>query len=377
MACLIVAVVAVTVAGVLAGIRPAVPGPRQPGQGNRGLAPPLLLYPGAVVATIPVSGVISVTADAHQAWVVRAIGPPSFDVTRYQLVGIDLRTDKITLRVSLGRQSGAVAAGAGALWLTTPDGRARGQLERIDPATGRVVARLHLPAGECGSLTYGAGYFVANCQNLRPRDSEFFRIDAATGRMDWRSGTVTAGIGAVAVGPRAVWYAANFSQVKGFVIVGGRTRAVSAPAPGYELSYTGNQSLAYGDGSFWELSASERVLRIDPVSGQVIRVYRSRGYDPAQAGGLDFLTIGSGSLWFLDDGYPFSGVLRVSMATGRSLGGVIVPPGSCGQQACTQIYATPGSIWVPTMAYLLRLDPARMTEGLHPEPGHGSEGPGP
>jgi hypothetical protein len=53
-------------------------------------------------------------------------------------------------------------------------------------------------------------------------------------------------------------------------------------------------------------------------------------------------------------------VLRVSEATGRPAGGVAVAPNSCGQQTCSQIYYTPGSVWVPTAEVLIRIAPARL-----------------
>ena len=122
----------------------------------------------------------------------------------------------------------------------------------------------------------------------------------------------------------------------------------------------GEQGLVYGDGSVWALSGGERLARIDPYTGHVLRRYTYRNYDPRRAGGLDFLTAGDGWLWFLDNGYPFSGVLRVSESTGRPAGGVRIPPNSCGQQICSQIFYTPGSVWVPTAELLIRIATSRL-----------------
>ncbi|HEX9031729.1 MAG TPA: hypothetical protein VF834_07760 [Streptosporangiaceae bacterium] len=318
-------------------------------------------YPGAVVARIPVSGVISLTSDGTRAWAVTETGPPSDPYTSYQLVGIDLRLNRVVLRIGLGRQSPAVAAGGGTVWVTAPYRPGRPQLERIDPATGHVVALLHLPAGPCTYLTYSAGQFYASCLIRMPNVSELFRFGPVASRASWRSGHLAAQIGPAAVAPHALWWVVGYSMVQG-IALDGRRHALLAPAPWYQPAYSGNVSLAYGEGSMWEFTPgeSESVLRFDPGTGKVTRVYHSRGYDPASTGGLDFLTFGSGSLWFLDDGYPFSGVLRVSVATGRLLGGVPVPAGSCGQQPCSQIYATAGAVWVPALGYLLRIDPGRM-----------------
>jgi hypothetical protein len=45
------------------------------------------------------------------------------------------------------------------------------------------------------------------------------------------------------------------------------------------------------------------------------------------------------------------------MATGRTTGQVPIAANSCGQAVCSQIYATPGAIWVPTEQQLLRINP--------------------
>jgi hypothetical protein len=107
------------------------------------------------------------------------------------------------------------------------------------------------------------------------------------------------------------------------------------------------------------LGAAEKLARIDAATGRLVGYYTYRNYDPARAGGLDYLAAGGGWLWFIDNGYPFSGVLRVSEATGEPSGGVPIPPSSCGQVTCSQIYVTPGSVWVPTAELLIRIDPAR------------------
>jgi len=53
-------------------------------------------------------------------------------------------------------------------------------------------------------------------------------------------------------------------------------------------------------------------------------------------------------------------VLRVSESTGRPAGGVRLAPNSCGQVVCSQIFYTPGSVWVPTAELLIRIDTSRM-----------------
>jgi len=167
---LAVAAAVVVVVPIFGGSPSAVPGHGQrsepstrPSTRPTGRPGPVRAYPGAVAARIPLSGVVSLVANTEQAWAVRTAGPAA--AARFQLARIDLRTNKVTLRSNLGQRSEApgqrpeapaVALGGGALWLTTSFGRARGQVARIDPASGRVVSALHLPAGRCGWLAYAA-----------------------------------------------------------------------------------------------------------------------------------------------------------------------------------------------------------------------------
>ena len=130
--------------------------------------------------------------------------------------------------------------------------------------------------------------------------------------------------------------------------------------PAYPVSFFYTQSMVYSEGSVWVLTNDESVAKIDPANGRVTETFGYQNYDPTSAGGLNFLAVGQGSLWFLADGYPFSGVLRVSLATGKPLGRVPgIPSSSCGEP-CSQIYVTSGAVWVADQVSLIRIDPARL-----------------
>ncbi|HXP21310.1 MAG TPA: hypothetical protein VN840_16830 [Streptosporangiaceae bacterium] len=315
-------------------------------------------FPGAVVARIPVAGVVGLAQDGNRIWAVAESTVPGS--TTFQLVGIDPRTGKVTISIGLGSTVRYAAAGDGAVWLDTTHGRSQGQLVRIDPVTGKIVATAHLRTGRCGYLTFSGGQLWAECSSSGFNEM-LFHIDPATGRVLGRLGPVHSVIGQIAVTPRGVWYA-DYSGIGGIVAGNGAgpgPRAITVRDPSYPVSFAYTQSLVYSQGALWALTNDESVAKINPATGHVERVFSSASYDPKGAGGLDFLTAGQGSLWFLDDGYPFSGVLRVSMATGRPLGGVTVRPGSCGQP-CYQIYDTNGTIWVPTSTAIIGIDPARL-----------------
>ena len=315
-------------------------------------------FPRAMAASIPVSGVTDMVQDGTQVWAVSA--PTQTGATAYHLVGIDLRADKITLRVDVGPAPRAVAAGGGAVWLTTAQGSAGGQVVRIDPATGKIIATLHLAAGRCDYVTFSGGRLWAQCGSGRS-NSVLLRINPVTGQVQRRLGPVRGPVGQSLVAPSGAWYLTGYSGISEKIGAGGRAHAFasldSATTP---AGFAYAQSLVYGQGSLWTLTSGERVAKINPDTGHIERLYTAASYDPAGAGGLNVLAVGQGSLWFLDDGYPFSGVLRVSMATGRPLGGVTIPIGACGSSPCSQIYDIGGNVWVPTMTTLLEIDPARL-----------------
>ena len=322
-------------------------------------------YPKAIAARIPMSGVMQVVGDAGHAWVVRV--RPGLTTT-YQLVGIDLRTNSIMFRTGLGRQLPSIAAGDGRLWLTTPYGQARGQIVRVDLATGQVLTSIHVSAaiihqhaGHCMHLSYSAGMLYASCKLKGSQRTAFWNIIPSNEKAFYLGGVVPGSVRSLIAAPDALWYVHNYQRPSGIAHTAGDTKYVSAPVSGYWNWPSVSQDLIYDSGSIWLLSAGERLIRIDPANGKITHVFTYRNYDPGRAGGLDFLAAGGGWLWFLDNGYPFSGVLRVSESTGRPAGGVRIPPASCGQVVCSQIYYTPGSVWVPTAELLIRIDTSRMS----------------
>ena len=356
-ALVLVAAAAIT-APALAGSRSGSPAP-QPGASS-GLPAAVRTYPGAVAARYQLSGVTAVVGDAEHAWVIRNIGPPG-EANTYQLAGINLQTNSIMFRAGLGRQPRAIASGDGRLWLTTGNGQQRGQIVRVDLATGQVLSTVHLAAGPCDALSFGSGHLFALCEvgglartavwRINPVTQQAFRLTRAIrGYIDSFTATSEA----------TLWYTVNYFRIAGLTNTGGNPQPATASDAGYQDQAPGWPGLAYDGGSIWALSTGERLARIDAVTGRVTQVFTYRNYDPWRAGGLDFLTAGGGWLWFLDNGYPFSGVLRVSEATGRPAGGVAVAPNSCGQQSCSQIYFTPGAVWVPTAELLIRISPARL-----------------
>jgi hypothetical protein len=355
-ACLAAAAAAAILAGpVLAGNHPSsLPGHSRTSTARRSTR----LYPGAVVARIPVAAGV-VVQDGPYAWTLTETDAEG----RYQLIRIDLRTSQVTLRSNLGLDPDAmVAAGGGAVWVTTRYGQGRGQVVRLDPATGRPVRTLHLPAGPCRFLAYNTSGLWAGCTTAHGA-TKFLLISPENGRPEWTAGTLQRYVGPIAVSPGGVWYVAG-AGINGLVRNGSGVRRFTVRDPSYPVNLSQADSFVYAEGYLWALTTDESVAKISAATGKVVRVYSYRTYDPRFAQGLNFLAVGHGSLWFLDDGplnvsaKPVFGVLRVSIASGRPVGAV--PTGShsaCGEP-CSQIYSSASAIWVPTSGQLIRIAPA-------------------
>src|SRR5262249_19775399 len=287
--------VAITAAAAIAIVVPALRGGpsghsnhRQPGEPTTGSSRgpgPVRMYPGAIVARIPLGGVINLVGDAAQAWAIRAREP--LGAGGYQLARIDLRTNKVTLRSDLGKRPELMAFSGDALWLTTHFGQALGQLVRLNPATGKVVTTLHLPAGRCTGLAYSGGQLLAYTRGqlwatckVTANAHDFFRIDPATGQVDWQAGPAPDQPGPMAATPRSFWYSYYNSGIHGLIDQGGRVRSVTVHDLAFPTSFANTQELVYGDGAIWAIADDESIARIDPATGRVTRIYTYRTYDP-------------------------------------------------------------------------------------------------
>lgn len=158
--------------------------------------------------------------------------------------------------------------------------------------------------------------------------------------------------------PAGIWYAGN-SGINGFLGTGQRLRLVHVNDSPYPVSFANTDSFSYGSGSPWAFTNDESIARIDPATGRITRIYDYQDYDPNQTLGLDFMTIGLDSFWFLEaNGRSAASVLRASIATGQPQATVSDHSGTCGEP-CWPIYFADGSIWVPTQTHITRIDPVR------------------
>jgi hypothetical protein len=267
------------------------------------------------------------------------------------LYKIDPRINRVTFHEHLAGLAG-VAVGGGAVWVLTTAGGAHSNLLKLDPVTGRVVARFS-PPRRCGEVAYGGSQLWLACGS---NATTFLRLDPASGRVLAKGGSVH-NLTSIAATADGIWYA-NDRGVSGFAGQGSRLRWLHAANAAIPVTLGSTDSLVYGQGFVWAFTNDEGVAKIDPATGRIVRIYGYQGYDPSYSMGLDFLTVGQNSLWFLADSQAqASSVLRVSMATGRPQGEV-PGVGSCGEP-CWQIYFAGGSVWVPTRDHVTRIDPVR------------------
>jgi len=346
---------------VLAGIGPLATGPAPPGTG----APSASSSPGvsraasppgshaAVAVRIPVSVVGPVAQDGARAWAIGRAGASPTGRAKAQLVSIDLRSNRVVLRRNLGTAQFSVVAGGGGVWVTTSSSRWLGQIIRLDPATGHVIATLHLPADRCYLATYGAGNLWAACADGATHTA-LLQINPVTGRLRGTAGLVRGQIWAVTTGSNSVWFA-TASGVRGVIGIGGQERDVTVVDQTNTVSFAGTRSLVSGQGFIWALTSDESVAKLDPSTGRVVRIYTYRSYDPSYTAGFNDLAVGHGSLWFLN--WRTGGVVRASITTGKQVGDAARVASGCNRWSCGQIYSTPGGIWVPTRNRLIRIVP--------------------
>jgi hypothetical protein len=351
-------VIAVLVPAALVRLGGAVVAPRS----SQPAARPVPTTPAgdAVVARIPVAGVISLASYGSDVWAL---------TDTHELVRIDARTNAVTLRVPVAglAKDTTVVTGGGALWLDGLGSSGQSRLLRIDPATGAISARTNLPAG-CGQAAYGLGHVWVLCNGTGT--VRVLRIDPATALVDAQTGALPGPAYSLVAGSEGVWYIpdnAGPAQVDpsgthltGLKVTG--PKYLNIHSPDY-IGPLGAAQLVLGDGAVWSLIGNisgrpESIADINPATGRITRAFT---YSEAAGVNFDFwglyATVGQGSIWMLAP-LGHNEVVRVSMTTGKPLS-VVYPGGSCSQY-CMQIYDAAGAVWEPTSQQILRIDPARM-----------------
>ncbi len=209
------------------------------------------------------------------------------------LAEVDLQTNRVrrTLPIRPAGPEGGIAASTDSVWLIID---AHGTLVRIDPVTGKIRQRIHVPAGSYNPL-YAAGRIWVT----RAEGAELTAVDAATGTVQSTSPTgpgprfLTAGAG-------AVW---TLNQGDGSIT---RIDAASAqPLESISLHTPGHGGdIGFGFGNVWTTMQKMPLSLVG--AGRSARVCQWAG------DGGDSLGLGLGSLWLTD--YHAGNLLRIEVA---------------------------------------------------------------
>jgi virginiamycin B lyase len=223
--------------------------------------------------------------------------------------------------IQLGKTADWVAVTADAVWVASTGPFA---VNRINPKTNTLVARIELPGEACAGLALGAGsLWVPLCT-----------AKASLAKIDLRSNTLAsvypvgppAEEGGIAYGAGSVW----------LVIDKLGTLARISPANGAVVGTfhvpAGSYNPAFLDGAVWVTHADgSDVTGVDAVSGKIIAAVAT-GPNPR------FLTAGAGAIWTLNQG---DGTLtRVDLRSRRALTIPLGTPGHGGDIAYSS-----GAIW--------------------------------
>src|SRR3954447_6689188 len=302
--------------------------PRSPaGIGRRGL--------------VVLASVVALAAIAAVSLLLLARGGGPVMAAGNSVAVIDAKTGDMIDNIAVGSQPGAVASGAGSIWVANVGD---GSVSRIDPRAGRVVRTVSTGSGVSAVATagdrvwtLGAGPPVA----ARSIDPVFDRLGQSV-RVGALSPFAAQHSGPIAVGAGSVWVSNGDSAI---MRVDPSTSAVKARIN------VGNEpsGIAVGDGAVWVADDEDAtVSRIDPdTNGVTATVPVGRG-----ASGI---AVGDGAVWVaqtLDDS-----VARIDPSANAVTS--TVPVG----HAPTGVAAAGGSVWVANSqsGTISRIDQAKGT----------------
>jgi peptide/nickel transport system substrate-binding protein len=189
---------------------------------------------------------------------------------------VDVKSGNILAQIPVGHAPSAVAAGAGAIWVTNGD---ENSVSRIDPETNDVRQTIDVGGGPSGVAVGGGNVWVTN-----GLDGTLSRIAVATNNV-LQTITVGNGPAGVAYGDGAVWVA---NAVEGTVT---RVDADSGRVVRTIPAASGVSGIAVGFQRVWVVApGSSSVLALDPRTGAVVD-HIGVGVDPSA------VATGAGAVW--------------------------------------------------------------------------------
>jgi DNA-binding SARP family transcriptional activator/streptogramin lyase len=246
---------------------------------KRRIGPRTLVVVGAVVlvGALTAALVSTFTGGGHAPPVTV---PPNF------VALVDTHHDRLTSFVGVGQRPVAVAVGAGGVWVTNADD---GTVDRLDPATGKVVRTIGIGADVNGVATGFGSVWVAD-----GNDGTVTRIDPSVNQVERTiapAGPATLAtnpIFFVATDTRYVWV----TQGDELLRIDPRTNEVDG-----RVAVGAATALATGGGSVWITTTSSRLVRVDP------RTLRTTAAEDLSDHGVAAV-YGEGALWLVVGSYP-------------------------------------------------------------------------
>jgi streptogramin lyase len=245
---------------------------------------------------------------------------------------------QVTAQIPIGRLAGGIVGARGFLWVVSVF--PKNEVDKIDPKTNRVVARLPLggvPSAEVAWITYGAG-------SLWISRATAWEVDRVSlNPLSVVSRTKIQDPFDVAVGFGSVWVP-QFDPYQ-WSRIGASTNKVSKTAPA-----TGPTAAVVDHGFVWILEHRSRsILKISPATGTVVKTI------PVVTGGSvpERLAAGFGSLWTTDP--QSSSIARIDEASGRQRVEIVLPKEPLWNPY--PIATGGGSVWVGTDHGVGRIDP--------------------
>jgi virginiamycin B lyase len=239
---------------------------------------------------------------------------------------IDPKTSKSAGYVARGTQPcEGLTTGFGSVW--TVDCTVK-KLLRIDPSSGKTIARIALP----GTAPDGEGYIAADSTSVWVPVTQTNGIDGGIVRVDPKTGNVVARVklpfdsSGAAAGYGAVWVTSAATSTVDRIdpttnVVTARLKVHASP-----------RFLAAGEGGVWSLNQGDgSVSHIDPASGRVVATIRA---NVPGSGGC--IATGGNRVWVTMPGTPLT---EIDARTNRILGQWVGVGGDC-------ITTGFGSVWL-------------------------------
>jgi YVTN family beta-propeller protein len=236
-------------------------------------------------------------------------GAPDVPLITQRIARVDPKSGRITRTVTLPDSSGGalgapsmgdprIAVGAGAVWASNPDDT----VSRIDPETGKIVARIDVNAPQRALAAGREGVWFLSWDS-----QSVTGIDPRTNRLGREIPIGTSFLSGIAVGAGSVWATSEEGLL--WRIEPGEHPITRSIDVGVGVAY-----VAFSDGAVWTANYVDgQVSRIDPRTNKVTST--------VPVGASQALAAGAGSAWVSVAGGTRDGVLPATTCSQVVSGG--------------------------------------------------------